>query len=87
MWDAEGARPSYGLTKNSGTLLVQQIAKDVKPESMQIISFHPGEVFTEAARKQGFSEDIIEWYDGKTISVPLSYQPPFLAPACDIHRL
>ncbi|KZL66585.1 dehydrogenase reductase SDR family member 2 [Colletotrichum tofieldiae] len=64
VWDAEGARPSYGLTKNSGALLIQQIAKDAKPEIMQIINFHPGEVFTESAKRQGFSEDMIEWYDG-----------------------
>lgn len=77
IWDAEGARPSYGLTKGSGTLLVQQIAKDVKPETMQIISFHPGEVFSESAKRQGYTEDSIEWYDGKMYPGPKFAVPIF----------
>jgi NAD(P)-dependent dehydrogenase (short-subunit alcohol dehydrogenase family) len=50
-------RPTYGLTKNAGTLLLQQIAKDTKPEDMQIVSFHPGGVLTESARKGGANEN------------------------------
>jgi hypothetical protein len=44
---------------------VQQIAKDVKPEKLQVISFHPGEVLTESAKRHGYTKDTIEWYDGK----------------------
>ena len=59
MWyDQAEDRPGYGLTKNSGTLLVQQIAKDVKSEEMQIVSFHPGGVFTEAAKNAGYTADM-----------------------------
>ncbi|KAH8649372.1 hypothetical protein BX600DRAFT_554871 [Xylariales sp. PMI_506] len=36
----------YGLTKNSGTLAVQQAAKSVSPEDLQIVSLHPGTVYT-----------------------------------------
>lgn len=50
-------RPTYGLTKNSSTLLLQQIAKDTKPEDMQVVSFHPGGVLSESARKLGVTED------------------------------
>ncbi|KAF6815317.1 D-erythrulose reductase [Colletotrichum sojae] len=42
-----GPVPSYSLTKNSGTLLLQQIAKDTPPEKMQVVSFHPGTVYTD----------------------------------------
>ncbi|KAF4443207.1 hypothetical protein F53441_11516 [Fusarium austroafricanum] len=52
MWSTMGPdRPSYGMTKNTSTLLLQQIAKDTKPDDMQIVSFHPGGVFTESARR------------------------------------
>lgn len=50
-------RPSYGLTKSSATLLVQQIAKDTKVQDMQIVSFHPGGVLTDMARKAGYDEN------------------------------
>ncbi|EHK26255.1 uncharacterized protein TRIVIDRAFT_63579 [Trichoderma virens Gv29-8] len=50
-------RPSYGLTKNAGTTLVQQIAKDTDVNDMQIVSFHPGGVLTDMARSAGVSED------------------------------
>ncbi|KAI1372380.1 NAD(P)-binding protein [Hypoxylon crocopeplum] len=43
--------PGYGLTKSAGTLLIQQIAKDTSPKDMQVISFHPGSILTEAVRR------------------------------------
>ncbi|KAM0461195.1 hypothetical protein ACHAPV_004511 [Trichoderma viride] len=59
MWQSMAPeRPSYGMTKNSATLLVQQIAKDTKVDDMQIICFHPGGVLTDMARSSGASEDM-----------------------------
>jgi NAD(P)-dependent dehydrogenase (short-subunit alcohol dehydrogenase family) len=55
--------PAYGLTKNAGTLLVQQIAKDVSPDDMQIVSFHPGGVLTELAKANGVQEELYDWDD------------------------
>ncbi|KAK0647094.1 hypothetical protein B0T16DRAFT_458956 [Cercophora newfieldiana] len=55
--------PTYGLTKNSGTLLMQQIAKDVSPDDMQIVSFHPGGILTESAAKAGITEEMYDWDD------------------------
>ncbi|KAI1647001.1 uncharacterized protein F4817DRAFT_316093 [Daldinia loculata] len=43
--------PGYGLTKSAGTLLVQQMAKDISPKDMQVLSFHPGSVLTETVRR------------------------------------
>ncbi|KAK4231865.1 NAD(P)-binding protein [Podospora fimiseda] len=57
------AIPAYGLTKNAGTLLLQQIARDTDVGEMQIVSFHPGAVLTEMARDNGFDEDMMEWDD------------------------
>ncbi|KAK4149661.1 hypothetical protein C8A00DRAFT_46764 [Chaetomidium leptoderma] len=64
LFDTEAERlPTYALTKNSGTLLIQQIAKDTKPEDMQVVSFHPGSVLSEAARSVGFDESSLDWDD------------------------
>lgn len=58
MWASMGPeRPTYGLTKNAATLLMQQIAKDTDPKNMQVVSFHPGGVLSESSRKLGVSED------------------------------
>ncbi|KAJ4856796.1 short chain dehydrogenase domain-containing protein [Trichoderma breve] len=55
--------PSYGLTKNSGTALMQQIAKDVRPEELQIVSIHPGSVLSDTARAAGLNESSLSWDD------------------------
>jgi hypothetical protein len=54
--------PAYGLTKNAGTLLLQQIAMDADPRKMQIISFHPGGIYTEMGAKT-ISKDLYDWDD------------------------
>lgn len=73
MWQSMAPeRPTYGMTKNTATLLVQQIAKDTDVNDMQIISFHPGGVLTDMARKSGASEDMgIPFDDG--MAPPYSY--------------
>ena len=59
MWSTVAPeRPSYGLTKNCGTLLLQQIAKDVAPDDMQVVSYHPGGIYTEMARKAGYDDSL-----------------------------
>ena len=39
--------PSYSLTKNAGTLAMQLFAEGVDPVETQIVSFHPGFLYTE----------------------------------------
>ncbi|KAI1744080.1 putative short-chain dehydrogenase [Xylaria scruposa] len=51
----------YGLTKNAGQLTLQLIAQDTSPDKMQIIGYHPGAIFSEAARGMGWKEDDIAW--------------------------
>ncbi|KAM0294384.1 hypothetical protein ACHAPM_011276 [Fusarium culmorum] len=54
MWTTMGGeRPTYGLTKNTSTLLLQQIAKDTDPTDMQVVSFHPGGILTESSKALG----------------------------------
>ncbi|KAF6525813.1 hypothetical protein HZS61_011608 [Fusarium oxysporum f. sp. conglutinans] len=73
MWTTMGPeRPTYGLTKNASTLLLQQIAKDTKPNDMQVVSFHPGGVLTESAKRVGGKElKKLVFDDGKNQSCPL----------------
>jgi hypothetical protein len=51
------------LTKNSGTLLLQQLASEKNPSDLQIISFHPGAILSPAAKEQGLDETSLNWDD------------------------
>ncbi|CAG7563088.1 unnamed protein product [Fusarium equiseti] len=62
-WDSAPQMPGYQLTKSSFATVMQQIARDTPEEKMRIISFHPSIVFTEAARKTGYTEDTLPWTD------------------------
>lgn len=77
MWGSMAPeRPTYGLTKNAGTTLIQQIAKDTDVNDMQIVSFHPGGVLTDMARAAGASEEMgIPFDDGTILQLPSSQLP------------
>ncbi|RYC60092.1 hypothetical protein CHU98_g6132, partial [Xylaria longipes] len=60
-FDVGGQYLAYGLTKHAGQLTMQLIAKDTPPEKMQIVSYHPGAIFTDAAKASGWTEDTIAW--------------------------
>ncbi|KAM0211002.1 hypothetical protein ACHAPQ_011100 [Fusarium lateritium] len=62
-WDSAPQMPGYQLTKNSFATVMQQIARDTPEEKMRIVSFHPSVVFTEAAKKAGYTEDTLPWTD------------------------
>ncbi|KAK4233217.1 hypothetical protein C8A03DRAFT_48167 [Achaetomium macrosporum] len=66
------AIPTYALTKNSGTLLVQLIANDTDPSDLQIVSFNPGSILSESARNVGFDESSFDWDDGNALYLSLS---------------
>lgn len=53
--------PTYGLTKNSGTLLMQRIAQDTDPKKMQILSIHPGGIWTKMSKNHGVPDDSYDW--------------------------
>ncbi|KAH8902268.1 NAD(P)-binding protein [Coniochaeta sp. PMI_546] len=55
--------PIYGLTKNAGTLAMQQYARQVDRSKLRIVSINPGGVLTEMARKSGMDESIYDWDD------------------------
>ncbi|KAM4061066.1 short chain dehydrogenase [Hirsutella rhossiliensis] len=55
--------PLYSASKSAAAMLLQMLAKDVDPDEMQVVSFHPGGVFTEAVSSYGFYEDDFDWDD------------------------
>ncbi|KAK5651261.1 hypothetical protein OQA88_12669 [Cercophora sp. LCS_1] len=63
-------RPEYSLSKGSGTLALQYIAADVSPDEIQIISYHPGVIYTEAWSGQGATEDMFPFDD---ITMPADF--------------
>jgi NAD(P)-dependent dehydrogenase (short-subunit alcohol dehydrogenase family) len=63
--DLSAARPNYPASKSAATMVLQQIARDVPTTDMQILSFHPGAIFTGAAGKAGYTRETLNWDDGK----------------------
>lgn len=57
-------RPAYGLTKNAGTMLLQQIVKDVAADELQIVSFHPGVIYNDEYPKAGIQKTDLPYDDG-----------------------
>ncbi|KAI0206401.1 putative short-chain dehydrogenase [Astrocystis sublimbata] len=62
--------PTYGMTKHAGQLTLQLIAQDVPPEKMQIMSYHPGALFTEGTKAHGYTKDSFPFDD---LSLPGSF--------------
>lgn len=63
-----GGTPNYSLTKNASKLAMQQIAKDTASDEVQIISFHPGAIYTDAARRNGVTKDHYPFDSGESSS-------------------
>ncbi|PTB64644.1 NAD(P)-binding protein [Trichoderma citrinoviride] len=68
-FEAGKATKAYALTKNSGMLLMQQLARDTPVDKMQIVSFHPGAILSPGAKSSGADENSLYWDD---ISLPSS---------------
>ncbi|OIW25433.1 NAD(P)-binding protein [Coniochaeta ligniaria NRRL 30616] len=63
-WTSAPQLPIYSITKSSFTAVMSMIARDTPAAKMQILSFHPGVVFTEAAKSVGYTETTIPWDNG-----------------------
>ncbi|KAH0491654.1 hypothetical protein TgHK011_003075 [Trichoderma gracile] len=68
-FEAGEATKAYALTKTSGMLLMQQLARDTPVDKMQIVSFHPGAILSPGAKSGGADENSLNWDD---ISLPSS---------------
>ncbi|KAI9162947.1 hypothetical protein HJFPF1_04542 [Paramyrothecium foliicola] len=56
--------PAYSASKCAGTMLLQKLALDVDTLELQVVSFHPGVVLTEATQAAGPEEADLLWDDG-----------------------
>jgi NAD(P)-dependent dehydrogenase (short-subunit alcohol dehydrogenase family) len=74
-FDIAGHRPLYSVTKSAGTLLLQQIAKDTPSECMQVISYHPGAIWTDTSRNSGIKADAAEWDNGNYTDIDIRLTP------------
>ncbi|CAM1511303.1 Fc.00g088160.m01.CDS01 [Cosmosporella sp. VM-42] len=53
--------PSYSATKNAGAMLMQEIAHDIAPDDMQVLSFHPGIIYTDLVKSTNTDYDSYHW--------------------------
>jgi NAD(P)-dependent dehydrogenase (short-subunit alcohol dehydrogenase family) len=66
--NAAAQQPGYGVTKAAAATMLQAIAQAIPPDKMQVISMNPGPVFTDTAKKEGYTESDFEWNDGKLLA-------------------
>ena len=57
------------MTKNAGTMVMQELAARVSPDKTQIISFHPGVVYTDMVQGAGYGADTIPYDDRKPCQI------------------
>jgi NAD(P)-dependent dehydrogenase (short-subunit alcohol dehydrogenase family) len=56
---------AYGASKAALSSLFQHLAEEIPAEKVQIVSFHPGAIFTPGARRNaGLDETSLPWDDG-----------------------
>ncbi|TGJ88525.1 hypothetical protein E0Z10_g194 [Xylaria hypoxylon] len=60
-FEVNKATPSYGLSKNAAALLMQLIAQEVPASDMQVLSFHPGFIYTHSAKSLGYTDPTLPW--------------------------
>jgi NAD(P)-dependent dehydrogenase (short-subunit alcohol dehydrogenase family) len=62
-------RPAYSLNKASATYAFQLLADKVTPDKIQIISFHPGLIYSGAWEAEGVPRDAVPFDDGKHLAL------------------
>jgi hypothetical protein len=48
--------------------MVQLVAQGVSSDDMQVLSFHPGAIYTDAVKNSGVPKELVEWDDGMIAS-------------------
>lgn len=56
----------YATSKAAGSFMLQTLADETPVSTMQIISLHPGSIFSDAAKAAGYKEDSIPWDNGES---------------------
>jgi len=55
----------YTFSKLTGTLFVQLLSIQVPIEELQVVSFHPGAIFSDGTRDMGLTEDVFPFDQGQ----------------------
>ena len=63
-WNASPQRRGYAASKQAGATALQMIALETPARDMQIVNFHPGPNYTQAAKDAGYSLEDYAWNDG-----------------------
>ncbi|RYP21574.1 hypothetical protein DL765_002210 [Monosporascus sp. GIB2] len=62
-WNTAAKQHGYGASKLAGATVLQMIALETLPEEMQVVNFHPGPNYTQAAKDAGYSREDFDWHD------------------------
>lgn len=54
----------YSFTKNAGTFAMQLIANFYEPEKLQVVSIHPGVIYSDAHRQADLPRTLLPFDDG-----------------------
>ncbi|KAK1845435.1 short chain dehydrogenase [Colletotrichum chrysophilum] len=66
LWNAVASRPAYGPSKSAGTLILQQFAREIKPDQMQISIVHPGAIWTDRMARSGANATTYRYDDTRS---------------------
>lgn len=69
-------RPDYILSKHAATYAFSLLADGVKPDALQVVSYHPGMIYTDAWPPLGFTKDMLPFDEGT--SLPTLLLCPYL---------
>jgi NAD(P)-dependent dehydrogenase (short-subunit alcohol dehydrogenase family) len=65
-------RAAYSLSKAGGTLFVQLLANQIPIEELQIITFHPGQIYGDGWAASGITKDMLPFDEGEKQYVRVS---------------
>jgi hypothetical protein len=56
--------PAYSLSKGAGFLAIEHIANVTTPDKVQVITFHPGNLYSDGWKGIGITRDMLPFDDG-----------------------
>lgn len=63
---ALSSSPEYGFTKATAGLFFRYIAQRSDPEKMQVVSIHPGTIYSELWQGLGVEKSVLPFDDSKS---------------------
>ncbi len=63
---------AYSTSKMAASGLFQHLAEEFQSDKVQLLSIHPGNVFTPRAEAAGLNENSLPWDNGKPLLLSIS---------------